>query len=101
MKYHPLDIIEIKGSYSNAPKSSTETVLPLGQYIQAIKIIQQGNIYRLIVKSKLPSAEIFKNSAFAELLQHIRHIPIINTINPRLIRERALSRAREISFFEA
>ncbi len=39
---------------------------------QQAKFINEGNLYRLIVNSKLPSAEKFENWVFDEVLPSIR-----------------------------
>ena len=39
---------------------------------QELKVITEGDIYRLIVKSKLPSAERFEKWVFDEVLPSIR-----------------------------
>lgn len=41
--------------------------------IEKIKYINEGNLYRLIVKSKLPSAHKFEKWVFDEVLPSIRH----------------------------
>jgi prophage antirepressor-like protein len=47
-----------------------------GQYfeqVEKIKYINEGNLYRLIVKSKLPSAHKFEKWVFDEVIPSIRH----------------------------
>lgn len=43
------------------------------QQITQIKYISEGNLYRLIVSSKLPKAEEFERWVFDEVLPQIRH----------------------------
>ena len=43
------------------------------QQITEIKYINEGNLYRLIVSSKLPQAEKFERWVFDEVLPSIRH----------------------------
>lgn len=43
------------------------------QQITQIKYISEGNLYRLIVSSKLPKAEEFEHWVFDEVLPQIRH----------------------------
>lgn len=43
------------------------------QQITEIKYISEGNLYRLIVSSKLPKAEEFERWVFDEVLPQIRH----------------------------
>lgn len=43
------------------------------QQITEIKYISEGNLYRLIVSSKLPKAEKFERWVFDEVLPQIRH----------------------------
>lgn len=58
-----------------------DTIDSLGRK-QETKFINEGNLYRLIVKSKLPSAEKFETWVFEEVLPSIRKqvniLPILN-----------------------
>ena len=45
---------------------------PISGKIQAINFIPEGDIYRLIIRSKLPSAEKFEHWVFDEVLPSIR-----------------------------
>ncbi len=53
-------------------KGVTETVTPSAGGIQRMKYIPEGDLYRLIVRSKLPSAEKFERWVFDEVLPEIR-----------------------------
>ena len=53
-------------------KGVNETLLPTKGGKQSVKIIQEGDIYRLIVRSKLESAEKFERWVFDEVLPSIR-----------------------------
>lgn len=45
---------------------------PISGKIQAINFIPEGDIYRLIIRSKLPTAEKFESWVFDEVLPYIR-----------------------------
>lgn len=53
-------------------KGVSEMDIPSNGGIQKMKIIPEGDIYRLIVKSQLPSAEKFENWVFDEVIPSIR-----------------------------
>ena len=53
-------------------KGVTETVIPTNGGLQSIKLIGEGDIYRLVVRSKLKSAERFESWVFDEVLPSIR-----------------------------
>lgn len=53
----------------------------LGVQIVQKKYINEGNLYRLIMKSKLPSAEVFERWVFDEVLPSIRETGIYMTDN--------------------
>lgn len=53
-------------------KGVSEMDIPSNGGIQRMKIIPEGDIYRLIAKSKLPSAEKFESWVFDEVLPSIR-----------------------------
>ena len=46
--------------------------MELPQQITEIKYISEGNLYRLIIRSKLPSAEKFERWVFDEVLLELR-----------------------------
>lgn len=46
---------------------------PISGKIQEVNYIPEGDVYRLIVRSKLPSAEKFEKWVFDEVLPSIRH----------------------------
>ena len=61
-----------KNAVARHCKGVTETVLPSNGGIQSMKIITEGDIYRLIIRSKLPSAEKFESWIFDTVLPSIR-----------------------------
>lgn len=54
-------------------KGVTKTVTPTNGGTQAVNYIPEGDLYRLIVSSKLPKAEEFERWVFDEVLPQIRH----------------------------
>jgi anti-repressor protein len=66
---------------------------------QEFKVISKSDIYRLIVRSKLPDAEEFESWIFEEILPQIEltggYIPIIEEDTPELIMARGLKIADE------
>lgn len=54
-------------------KGVTEVVTPTNGGNQPTKFIPEGDLYRLIVRSKLPSAEKFERWVFDEVLPELRH----------------------------
>lgn len=72
------DIAKALG-YSDCPKAIrthckgvAEMSTPTNGGLQKIKVIPEGDVYRLIVKSKLPQAEKFESWVFDEVLPTIR-----------------------------
>ena len=61
-----------KDAISRHCKGGVETSLPSNGGIQTMKVIPEGDIYRLIVKSQLPSAEKFEKWVFDDVLPTIR-----------------------------
>lgn len=53
-------------------KGVSEMSTPTNGGIQMVKVIQEGDVYRLIMKSKLPSAERFESWVMEEVLPTIR-----------------------------
>lgn len=53
-------------------KGVSEMDIPSNGGIQTMKIIPEGDIYRLVIKSQLPSAEKFESWVFDEVLPAIR-----------------------------
>lgn len=53
-------------------KGVSEMDIPSNGGIQCMKVIPEGDIYRLIVRSKLPSAEKFERWVFDEVIPSIR-----------------------------
>ncbi|MDY8161184.1 phage antirepressor KilAC domain-containing protein [Bacillus thuringiensis] len=54
------------------PEGVNEALVPTNSGIQTKKFINEPNLYRLIVKSKLPQAEQFEKWVFVEVLPSIR-----------------------------
>lgn len=54
-------------------KGVTKTVTPTNGGTQTVNYIPEGDLYRLIVSSKLPKAEEFERWVFDEVLPQIRH----------------------------
>lgn len=53
-------------------KGVSEMDIPSNGGIQTMKVIPEGDIYRLVIRSKLPSAEKFEKWVFDEVLPSIR-----------------------------
>lgn len=53
-------------------KGVSEMDIPTNGGLQTMKIIPEGDIYRLIIRSQLPSAERFERWVFDEVLPQIR-----------------------------
>ena len=53
-------------------KGVSEMDIPTNGGIQVMKIIPEGDIYRLIIRSSLPSAEKFEHWVFDEVIPNIR-----------------------------
>ena len=53
-------------------RAITKRSTPISGKIQSINFIPEGDIYRLVVRSKLPSAERFESWVFDEVLPSIR-----------------------------
>lgn len=53
-------------------KRVTETVTPTNGGNQSVKCIPEGDLYRLIIRSKLPEAEKFEHWVFDEVLPELR-----------------------------
>ena len=53
-------------------KGVSEMDIPTNGGIQSMKIIPEGDIYRLVIRSSLPSAERFENWIFDEVIPSIR-----------------------------
>lgn len=64
----------------NHCKGVVETTAPTKGGKQVMKVIGEGDVYRLIIRSKLPSAEKFEKWVFEEVLPQIRqtggYIPV-------------------------
>lgn len=54
------------------PEGVNEALVPTNSGVQNKKFINEANLYRLIVKSKLPQAEQFEKWVFEEVLPSIR-----------------------------
>ncbi len=53
-------------------KGVSEMDIPTNGGIQVMKVIPEGDIYRLIIRSSLPSAEKFEHWVFDEVIPNIR-----------------------------
>mgnify|MGYP000175800114 FL=1 len=49
-----------------------ETFYPISGKVQSINFIPEGDVYRLIIRSKLPAAEKFELWVFDEVIPTIR-----------------------------
>ena len=56
-----------------------ESELPTNGGLQTVKIIPEGDIYRLIIRSKLPTAQKFEKWVFDEVLPTLRKTGSYNT----------------------
>lgn len=72
------DVCEVLG-YTNPRKAvadhckgGNETLLPSAGGMQTVRIIPERDVYRLIMRSKLPAAEKFENWVVGEVLPSIR-----------------------------
>lgn len=54
-------------------KGVRKTLTPTNGGTQTVNYIPEGDLYRLIVSSKLPKAEVFERWVFDEVLPQIRH----------------------------
>lgn len=54
-------------------KGALKRRLPTNGGVQEVKLIPEGDLYRLIVSSKMPKAEEFERWVFDEVLPQIRH----------------------------
>ena len=67
---------------------------PISGKMQKINFIPEGDVYRLIIRSKLPSAEKFESWVFDEVLPQIRktggYIPVKENDDDNVIMARAL-----------
>ena len=68
----PLDIVIQEKAVLDHCKGVTKRDTPTSGGIQSISYINEGDVYRLIVKSKLPSAEKFESWVMDEVLPTIR-----------------------------
>lgn len=75
-------------------KGVSKMEVPTSGGIQEMLVITEGDIYRLITKSKLPSAEKFESWVFDEVLPQIRktggYIPVDNDMSDDEIMAKAL-----------
>ena len=53
-------------------KGVAEMDTPTNGGVQSVKFIPEGDVYRLIIRSKLPKAEVFEKWVFDEVLPSIR-----------------------------
>lgn len=72
------DVAEVLGytnhrkAISDHCKGGNETLLPSAGGLQMTKIINEADVLRLILKSKLPAAEKFEKWVFEDVLPSIR-----------------------------
>lgn len=85
-----IDIARALG-YSDCPKAIrthckgvAEVSTPTNGGNQIVKVIPEGDIYRLVVRSQLPAAERFENWVFDEVLPSIRQTGIYAELSPEL-----------------
>ena len=75
-------------------KGVAKMSIPTNGGKQTVKIIPEGDIYRLIIKSKLPSAEKFESWVFDTVLVSIRetggYIPVSESDDENMIMAKAL-----------
>jgi hypothetical protein len=75
------------------PKGAMKHLLPTSGGMQETTLINEGNLYRLIVKSQLPSADAFETWIFEEVIPSIRKtgsytaLPMLNTYTERILSE--------------
>lgn len=62
-----------KDAISRHCKGALKRRLPTNGGVQEVKLIPEGDLYRLIVSSKLPKATKFERWVFDEVLPQIRH----------------------------
>lgn len=67
-----LGYIECAKAIRTHCKGVSEMDIPTNGGIQKMKVITEGDIYRLIIKSQLPQAEKFESWVFDEILPSIR-----------------------------
>ena len=75
-----LGYIETAKAIRTHCRGVSEMDIPTNGGMQTVKVIPEGDIYRLIVRSKLPSAERFESWVFDEVIPSIRqtgsyHVP--------------------------
>lgn len=58
----------VRGAISRYCRAITKWSTPISRKMQEVNFIPEGDIYRLIVKSQLPSAEKFETWVFDEVL---------------------------------
>lgn len=67
-----LGYVETSKAIRTHCKGVSEMDIPTNGGIQKMKMITEGDIYRLVIKSQLPSAEKFENWIFDNVLPSIR-----------------------------
>lgn len=81
-------------------KGSVKRRLPTNGGTQEMKVIPEGDVYRLIVNSKLPAAERFESWVFDEVLPSIRknggYIAGQDTLSDKELMARALLLAQRV-----
>lgn len=74
-------------------KAITKCSTPISGKMQAVNFIPEGDVYRLIVNSKLPSAEKFERWVFDEVLPSIRRDGGYIQTTPTMSNEEIIARA--------
>ena len=81
---------------TNHCKGVTVLMTPTNGGVQKIKYITEGDLYRLIINSKLPSAEIFEKWVFDEVLPSLRKYGMYATDEVLADDEKLLEMAEKI-----
>lgn len=71
----------------------TKRYVPTSGGTQEVKYISEGNLYRLIARSKLPAAKKFERWVFDEVLPEIRHTGGYGSVNIEEIITKAVTTA--------
>lgn len=79
-------------------KGGVDLAIPSKGGIQSMKVIPEGDIYRLIMKSKLPQAEQFESWVMDEILPELRKngVVILENATDKAIRNADIFRLRKV-----
>ena len=91
-----LDYSKPANAVTNHCKGVTVLMTPTNGGVQKIKYITEGDLYRLIINSKLPSAEIFEKWVFDEVLPSLRKYGMYATDEVLADDEKLLEMAEKI-----